>query len=309
MNVCVVFPGQGSQYVGMMKDLLEDYKDIINKRFSVASDLLGIDLLDIALNGPEELINQTKYTQPILLSSSIALWDIISGTLFDKVHFMAGHSLGEYSALVAAEVIDFESAVQLVHYRGTLMQEAVKEGDGSMAAILGMKEEDIVAICKEVGGVSLANYNTPAQSVISGKKQSVEEASALCKEKGAKKIIPLTVSVPSHCDLMASAAQKLSGEIYSLDFNLPKYSVYQNVNASCTNDISLIKENLVKQLYSPVFWYQSIISISEKEPEISFVECGSGKVLSGLTKKINPSAKIYTTGNVEQIKQIEEIFS
>ncbi|TDO96878.1 ACP S-malonyltransferase [Marinomonas balearica] len=284
-ELAFVFPGQGSQALGMLADLAEKH-DVITATFSEASEVLGYDLWELVQNDSEKL-NQTDKTQPALLTASVALWRLWLQEGGEKPAYVAGHSLGEYSALVCAGVIAFQDAVELVKLRGEYMQAAVPVGVGAMAAIIGLPDAEVVAACANVesGVVSAVNFNSPGQVVIAGHKEAVELAMANAKEAGAKRALPLPVSVPSHCELMIPAGEKLAEKLDSIDFKEPEITLVQNVSASAVSDALLIKENLVSQLSQPVLWTQSVELLSSLGVSKT-LECGPGKVLSGLNKRI-----------------------
>ncbi|GLT17966.1 malonyl CoA-acyl carrier protein transacylase [Vibrio zhanjiangensis] len=286
-NFAIVFPGQGSQSVGMLAELGEQY-DVIKSTFSEASEALGYDLWALIQNGPAEDLNQTFRTQPALLASSVAIWRVWQELGLDQPSTIAGHSLGEYSALVCAGVIDFKQAIKLVELRGQLMQEAVPAGTGAMYAIIGLDDASIAKACEEAAQgevVSPVNFNSPGQVVIAGSKDAVERAGILCKEAGAKRALPLPVSVPSHCALMKPAADKLAIALKDTEFNAPQLPVINNVDVVAETDPEKIKDALVRQLYSPVRWTETVQLMSEQGVEKLF-ELGPGKVLTGLTKRI-----------------------
>ncbi|GLP96495.1 ACP S-malonyltransferase [Paraferrimonas sedimenticola] len=287
-KLAFVFPGQGSQSVGMLADVIES-SAVVNQTFQEASDALGYDLTDLVLNGPAENLNQTDKTQPALLTASVALWRSYQARGGEQPALLAGHSLGEYSALVCAGVIDFKDAVKLVELRGQLMQQAVGAGEGAMYAIIGLADDAIAAACEKAAQgevVSPVNYNSPGQVVIAGQKAAVERAGVLCKEAGAKRALPLPVSVPSHCALMKPAADKLAVALESIEFSAPAIPVINNVDVAQVQSAAEIKDALVRQLYCPVRWTESVNAMAEAGVE-TLVECGPGKVLSGLTKRIN----------------------
>ena len=283
----MVFPGQGSQAVGMLKDLAENYP-VVKSTFDEASQVLGYDLWALVQEGPAEELNKTWQTQPALLASSVAIyrvWQSINGA---QPEFMAGHSLGEYSALVCAGVIDFKDAIKLVELRGKLMQEAVPSGTGAMFAIIGLDNDSIQKACEQAAQgqvVAPVNFNSPGQVVIAGNKEAVERAGALCKEAGAKRALPLAVSVPSHCALMKPAADKLAITLNDITFNTPKFAVINNVDVKVETSAEKIKAALIAQLYSPVRWTESVEEMA-KQGVTMLVEMGPGKVLTGLTKRI-----------------------
>ncbi len=283
----IVFPGQGSQAVGMLAELGEQY-DVVKQTFAEASDALGYDLWALVQNGPAEDLNQTFRTQPALLASSVAIWRVWQSLGLAQPENLAGHSLGEYSALVCAGVIDFKQAIKLVELRGQLMQEAVPAGTGAMYSIIGLDDDAIAKACEEAAQgdvVSPVNFNSPGQVVIAGSKDAVERAGALCKEAGAKRALPLPVSVPSHCALMKPAADKLAVALEAIEFNTPALPVINNVDVAAETDPAKIKDALVRQLYSPVRWTESVQKMSDQGVE-SLLEFGPGKVLTGLTKRI-----------------------
>ncbi|SMY35812.1 Malonyl CoA-acyl carrier protein transacylase [Photobacterium malacitanum] len=284
----IVFPGQGSQTVGMLADLAEQF-DVVKQTFAEASDALGYDLWALVQNGPAEDLNQTQRTQPALLTASVAIWRVWQQQGGEQPAVLAGHSLGEYSALVCAGVIDFQAAVKLVELRGKLMQEAVPAGVGAMSAIIGLDNDAIAAACAQAAEdqvCSPVNFNSPGQVVIAGNKEAVERANVLCKEAGAKRALPLPVSVPSHCALMKPAADKLAIALEGLAFNAPTIPVINNADVATEIDPVAIKLALVKQLYSPVRWTESVERMASEGIE-ELLEMGPGKVLTGLTKRID----------------------
>ncbi|MBS0847628.1 ACP S-malonyltransferase [Citrobacter sp. JGM124] len=283
----MVFPGQGSQAVGMLSELAAS-NPIIEQTFQEASDALGYDLWALVQNGPAEELNKTWQTQPALLTASVALWRLWQLQGGKKPALMAGHSLGEYSALVCAGVIDFADAVRLVELRGKLMQDAVPEGTGAMSAIIGLDDESIAQACiasAQGQVVSPVNFNSPGQVVIAGNKEAVERAGAACKAAGAKRALPLPVSVPSHCALMKPAADKLAIALENITFSAPAIPVVNNVDVKCETSPEAIRSALVRQLYSPVQWTKSVEFIATQGVD-RLVEAGPGKVLTGLTKRI-----------------------
>ncbi|MEC5319741.1 ACP S-malonyltransferase [Brenneria populi subsp. brevivirga] len=283
----MVFPGQGSQSVGMLAELAAEYPIVVDT-FAQASAVLGYDLWQLTQQGPVEELNKTWQTQPALLTASVAIWRVWQQQGGKTPALMAGHSLGEYSALVCAGVLDFQQAVRLVELRGKLMQEAVPEGAGAMYAIIGLDNDAIAKACAESAQgqiVSPVNFNSPGQVVIAGNKEAVERAGAACKAAGAKRALPLPVSVPSHCALMAPAAKRLAAALESVDFNEPKIPVVNNVDARTETSPEAIRSALVRQLHSPVRWTECVEFIASQGVE-SLLEVGPGKVLTGLTKRI-----------------------
>jgi [acyl-carrier-protein] S-malonyltransferase len=302
-KIALLFPGQGSQSVGMLSELLES-SDIVKATFSEASSALGYDLAALVLNGPEEELNQTHRTQPALLTASVAIYRHWLAANPDVDVVMAGHSLGEYSALVCSDVISLGEAVKLVENRGLYMQEAVPAGVGSMAAIIGLGDEQIKTACEESAQgevVSPVNYNSPGQVVIAGHKAAVDRASQACKDAGAKRALPLSVSVPSHCELMKPAAEKLANDLAALTFNTPKCDVINNVDVKAQSSADAIKDALVRQLYSPVCWTETVQALVAQGITQSY-EFGPGKVLTGLAKRID---KAMVCGSVNDAAAID----
>lgn len=298
----IVFPGQGSQTVGMLAELAEQY-DVVKQTFAEASEVLGYDLWALVQNGPAEDLNQTHRTQPALLTSSVAIWRVWQEIGGAQPEVVAGHSLGEYSALVCAGVIDFKDAVKLVELRGQLMQAAVPAGVGAMSAIIGLDNDAIAKACAEAAQdqvCSPVNFNSPGQVVIAGNKEAVERANVLCKEAGAKRAMPLPVSVPSHCALMQPAADKLAEALESITFSAPAVPVINNADVATETDPAAIKSALVKQLHSPVRWTESVERMAGEGVE-SLLEFGPGKVLTGLTKRINRSVSSAAVNDIASL--------
>ncbi|MGV6482210.1 ACP S-malonyltransferase [Pantoea agglomerans] len=282
-----VFPGQGSQTVGMLTELAATYP-LVEETFREASDALGYDLWQLVSQGPAEELNKTWQTQPALLAASVAIYRVWQQQGGEQPALMAGHSLGEYSALVCAGVLNFADAVKLVELRGKLMQEAVPEGTGAMQAIIGLDDAAIRKACEESAQgqvVSPVNFNSPGQVVIAGNKEAVERAGAACKAAGAKRALPLPVSVPSHCALMKPAADKLAVALESITFNAPAVPVINNVDVKAETYAAAIRHALVRQLYSPVRWTESVEAMAA-QGVTQLLEMGPGKVLTGLTKRI-----------------------
>ncbi|MGL6123137.1 MAG: ACP S-malonyltransferase, partial [Shewanella sp.] len=279
-NVAFVFPGQGSQTLGMLAELADSHA-IVGQTFAEASDVLGYDLWALVQQGPVESLNETDKTQPALLAASVAIWRtyVASGNPMPAI--LAGHSLGEYSALVCAGVMDFKDAIKLVELRGQLMQQAVPAGTGAMYAIIGLDNESIANACTEAAKgdvVSPVNFNSPGQVVIAGQKDAVERAAAACKAAGAKMAVALPVSVPSHCALMKPAADKLAVALNDIQFHTPTMTVINNVDVASPNSADDIKDALVRQLYCPVRWSETVELMAQKGIT-QLVECGPGKVL------------------------------
>jgi len=300
MNIVVVFPGQGSQSIGMLSDYAETWPQI-EETFKQASDVLGYDTWDIVCNGPEEKLNKTEITQPIMLAADIAVMRVMAQQCMLTPMVFAGHSLGEYAALVAAQAIDFEDAIKLVSKRGQLMQAAVPEGEGAMAAIIGLPDDPIIHICEQVSGevgkpVEAVNFNSPGQVVIAGAAEAVSAAIERLKEEGAKRALPLPVSVPSHSSLMKPAADELAVYLKDITINNPKIQVIHNVDAKSHDEPDAIRDALVRQLYNPVQWTHTIQIISDGADVV--VECGPGRVLGGLTRRINAEVKSFSLDTV-----------
>lgn len=302
-----VFPGQGSQKQGMLTDMLSS-QAVVKDTFLEASEVLGQDLVQITQDNPEGLLDRTEITQPALLTASVALWRAWMQNKGSLPEMLAGHSLGEYSALVCANVINFSDAVRLVHMRGKYMQQAVPAGTGAMAAIIGMDDSRIDSICQQVAQgevVAAVNFNSPGQTVIAGSKEAVGRAMEACKEAGAKRALPLNVSVPSHCALMKPAAEQLAGELANTEFRAPSLPVVQNINGRATREPGEIRENLLKQLYMPVQWVDTIYCMRDFGVG-KIVECGPGKVLAGLVKRIHPEIDCYATDSLAAFNEALE---
>lgn len=303
MKLACVFPGQGSQSIGMMSELAELHPEV-KELFSVASKVLGYDLWKIVNEGPIEELNKTECTQPAMLTAGVVAWKILKKSINTDPVLFAGHSLGEYTALVCSGAIDFEDAVKLVAERGRLMQAAVPEGIGAMAAILGLDDEIIIDICKQASTnievVQAVNFNSPGQVVIAGNKAAVEKAMQLCKDAKAKRALPLPVSVPSHSSLMSGAAEQLGSYLKNVTINKPTIPVLQNVDAASHDDANDIAECLTKQLHHPVLWVDTVKSLIE-QGATAIVECGPGKVLAGLNRRIDKSVPNYTIDTAENL--------
>ena len=280
--------------------MLTDYAaswPIVKQTFEQASDALGYDLWDIVANGPEDKLNQTEITQPAMLAADMSIGRILSEQCMLKPFVLAGHSLGEYAALVGANAIDFSDAIKLVSLRGKLMQQAVPAGEGAMAAIIGLADLQIIEACEQATEqtgkpAEAVNFNSPGQVVIAGATEAVEKAIELCKEAGAKRAMPLPVSVPSHSSLMKPAADKLAEALKDVDIQSPEIDVLHNVDAKSHSNPDEIRDALAKQLYNPVRWVQTVEIIADSADAI--VECGPGKVLTGLTKRIAKDVPSYS---------------
>lgn len=305
MTTALFFPGQGSQSVGMLGELADEF-GIIKETFAQASDALGYDVWELVQQDPNNQLNETQFTQPALLTASVALYRVAKDKGLGDDLVMAGHSLGEYSALVCAGAIDFKDAVKLVEARGKFMQEAVADGEGAMAAVIGLDDDVIKQICEEQAQgevVTPVNYNSPGQVVIAGHASAVSRAGEALKEAGAKRVLPLPVSVPSHCALMKPAAEKLKQELESITVKSPVIDVINNVDVMVETDPVAIKDALVRQLYCPVRWTESVEKAADMSVEKAF-EVGPGKVLTGLNKRITKSFNCSALNTVEALNSI-----
>lgn len=292
MKIAAVFPGQGSQSVGMMQELHEQY-DCVKQTFSEASDILGYDIWNLVQEGPEEKIKQTEFTQPVMYVSGMAVWRAWLAAGGQTPDYMAGHSLGEYVALTAAGVFEYNEALALVAERGQMMAGAVEPGVGGMAAVLGLDDDIITELCESLVAervVQAVNFNSPGQVVISGHLDAVEKACALAKEKGAKRAMVLPVSVPNHSTLMDAAAAPLAARISSIQANAPKIPVVQNLEACAYGTIDEMINALKKHVCNPVYWTGSVRHMKDQGVE-AVIEMGPGKVLTGLNKRIDRSIK------------------
>ena len=284
-----IFPGQGSQAIGMLAELATAYP-IVQETFAEASDILGYDLWQLTQDGPEETLNQTDKTQPILLASGVAMWRIWQAQGGTYPTLLAGHSFGEYTALVCAEAISYADGVGLARDRGQFMQEAVTHVEGSMAAVLGLEDATIIELCEQAAQgevVAAVNFNAPGQVVIAGHQSAVDRTVKLAKSAGAKKAMHLRVSVPAHCALMEPAAEKMAQRLADVTINTPKIPILHNVDVRSRTQAADIRYALVAQLYNPVRWVDTIKAIDTAGVILLF-ECGPGKVLSGLNKRIKP---------------------
>lgn len=289
-NLAFVFPGQGSQKIGMLSELAAEYS-VVTDTFAEASEVLGYDLWDRVQNGAQDEINLTECTQPLLLTASVACWRVWNERGGAQPAYMAGHSLGEWSALVCAGVVAFADAVNLVRQRGKFMQEAVPAGQGAMAAIIGLDDDAILKACEAAAQgevVSAVNFNSPGQVVIAGGVDAVNRAMDLCKEAGAKRALPLPVSAPFHTSMMKPAADRLAELVEATTFSAPQVPVVHNVNAQTETDPSRIKALMIEQIYSPVLWVDCVNAMVAEGVSLT-IECGPGKVLAGLAKRIHRS--------------------
>ncbi|MDP2834406.1 MAG: ACP S-malonyltransferase [Pseudomonadota bacterium] len=287
MKFAFVFPGQGSQAVGMMAAYSAGDAPVIRDTFAEASTALGFDLWDLVANGPADALNQTVNTQPAMLAAGVAVYRLWLARGGAVPALMAGHSLGEYTALVCAGALDFADAIRLVRLRAEAMQSAVPEGVGAMAAVLGLDDDGVRAVCAEAAQgevLEAVNFNSPGQVVIAGNKAAVERGMARAKEKGAKRALPLPVSVPSHCALMKPAAEKLRAALAVLEVRVPSVPVLHNADVAAHATADAIRDALARQLYSPVRWVESMLALRDQGVQM-IAECGPGKVLAGLNKR------------------------
>lgn len=294
MTLAIVFPGQGSQSVGMLAELATQFPQV-EQTFAQASTALGYDLWQLVQAGPVEQLNQTDKTQPAMLAAGVAVWRVWQANGGAIPLVMAGHSLGEYTALVCAGALDFADAVCLVADRGRYMQDAVPTGTGAMAAVLGLDDEPVRAVCAQAQQgevVEAVNFNSPGQVVIAGQVAAVNRAIELAKAAGAKRAVLLPVSVPSHCALMKPAALRLADRLHDLSFAAPRISVINNVDVSQPDDPAQIKAALVRQLYSPVRWVETVHAMA-RHGVTKIIEAGPGKVLAGLNKRIVKDIETY----------------
>ena len=307
-GVAFVFPGQGSQSIGMLEPYFSKEKKF-NYVFDQSKEILGVDFKDLVLNGSPEDLSPTEITQPLMLTANNAIWSCLEIEP-DDVVVMAGHSLGEFSALVAAKTLTFEDALILVSSRAKFMQEEVPEGKGAIAAIIGLNYEDLNSICQSISNdgslVELANINSSNQIVISGTKKAIDIAIQKCSEAGAKRAVLLPMSVPAHCKLMKPASEKFKVVLNSINMQEPKCNVIQNVDASITSSVLKISENLISQIYSPVRWTDIMNSFNELKLG-TCIECGPGKVLSGLMKRSLEDIQIVSLDNYESFLDKENL--
>ena len=304
MSLAFVFPGQGSQSVGMLTELSDAFP-VVKQTFDTASQVLNYDLWDLIQNGPAEKLNQTDITQPAMLAAGVSVWNVWSELGGPKPTLMAGHSLGEYTALVCSDALELKDGVALVADRGRFMQEAVPAGEGAMAAIIGLDDAVVVKVCEEAAQddvVQAVNFNSPGQVVIAGNATAIERAVELAKTEGAKRALVLPVSVPSHCQLMEPAAHYLAERLQNISIKTPTISVINNVDVEDCSDPDGIKDALVRQLCNPVRWVESVQKMTDAGVD-TLVECGPGKVLMGLNKRINRKLKNHSIDSPDSIEK------
>jgi len=305
MSLAFVFPGQGSQAIGMMSALAADYP-IVHELFIEASDVLGVDMWRLTQNGPLDQLSQTENTQPALLTAGVAVWRVWQAEGGAIPAVMAGHSLGEYTALVSAGAISFADAVALVRDRGRYMQDAVPEGEGAMAAIIGLEDDQVKQVCAEIAGndvLQAVNFNAPGQVVIAGSAAAIERAAPAMKAAGAKRALPLPVSIPAHSSLMSAASSQLAARINEIDVKMPEIPVLHNCNVNFASSAEEVAKNLVTQLDSPVRWVESVEKM-QSDGITTYVESGPGKVLGGMIKRIVKGANVACIDSPEAIASL-----
>ena len=301
-HIALVFPGQGSQKIGMLSELAQDH-ELIKQTFDQASDVLGYNMWELIQQGEQEQINLTERTQPILLASSVAIWRLWNEHNGTQPSQMAGHSLGEWSALVCSGVVDFADALKIVRARGQYMQQAVPVGVGAMAAIMGIDDQIVIDACAEAAEgqvVAAVNFNAPGQVVIAGDADAVARATAICKKGGAKRAVELPVSAPFHTSLMRPAADNLAELVEATTFSAPQIKIIHNVNAQAEADPQTIKGLMLEQIYKPVLWVDCVNGLAAGGAEM-LIECGPGRVLNGLSKRIDRNLKSLSTDDVDSL--------
>jgi len=311
MAFAAVFPGQGSQSVGMLSELAA-HNDAVRRTFGEASEALGFDLARLIAEGPAEDLDRTENTQPALLAAGVAAWRAWQAAGGPRPVAMAGHSLGEYTALVAAGALDFDAALRLVRLRGRYMQEAVPAGEGGMAAVLGLDADEVGRLCADAAGDGLAapaNINAPGQVVIAGDRKAVEAVARLAEEAGAKKIVMLSVSAPSHCALMRPAAERLAEDLADIELRRPELPVVNNAEVAAPDEPGAIRDALVSQLTSPVRWVEVVRSLKHDYGAERLAEMGPGRVLSGLTRRIDRSMKALPVNDPASLEAAIEALS
>lgn len=311
MSFAAVFPGQGSQSLGMLEDLASSHP-VFAETYQEASETLGYDVARLITNGPAEELNRTEVTQPVLLAAEVAVWRAWGLTTKERPVALAGHSLGEYTALVASDSIQFGDALRLVRLRGQLMQKAVPEGTGAMAALLGLGPQQVSEICEEaaaVGLVSPANINSPEQVVISGERAAVERAIEIARDRGCKRTVLLPVSVPSHCTLMTPAARELAKSLREIDIQSPRIPVIHNVDVKSSANADEIRDALIRQLTHPVRWVETVEQFRSGYGIDTFVELGPNKVLTGLIRRYDRTLVALSTDRLETFEKAISVVS
>ena len=307
MSLGAVFPGQGAQSVGMLAELASQFPSVTEK-FAEASDILGFDVWKMVQEGPAEDLSATQNTQPILLTASAAIWDVWQSNA-PQPSYVAGHSLGEYSALTCAGSIAFSDAAKLVRLRGELMEAAVPRGQGAMAAVMGLEDEQVADCCAAVEGVVVAaNFNAPGQVVIAGAAAAVEAAAEQCKSAGAKRAVMLDVSGPFHSPLMETAKDQFGEALAAVEVQMPQVPIVQNVNADVPADVQQLRDNLLAQIAEPVLWSKSVLRMVDLGVD-QFAECGPGSVLGGLIRRISratPTTGLSTVAGIESLQALSQ---
>lgn len=305
MSLSIIFPGQGSQAIGMMSKLAEQHS-LVKELFVEASDILGVDLWTMTQEGPLEALSQTENTQPALLTAGVAAWRVWQSLGGQNPSVMAGHSLGEYTALVSAGALSFADGVALVRDRGRYMQEAVPAGEGAMAAIIGLEDQQVIDVCAKTADgdvLQAVNFNAPGQVVIAGSAAAIERATVTMKEAGAKRALPLPVSIPAHSQLMTPASKRLAERIAGIDISLPTIPVLHNCNVQVADNAEQVAQNLVTQLDSPVRWVESVNTIHSQGVS-QFIESGPGKVLGGMVKRIVKGVDVACIDNPDAFENL-----
>jgi len=306
MNFAVVFPGQGSQSVGMLSALAESH-GVVQQTFAEAADVLGIDYWALAQNGPDTELADTRVTQPLMFIADIAVWRVLNDAGLPTPAAMAGHSLGEFAAMVASGALDYADGLKLVNQRAQLMSAAVPDGEGGMAALIGMDDDQVVDVCKAISGdriVEAVNFNAPGQVAISGHKDALEKCVELAKERGARKAIMLPVSVPNHSSLMRDAGAQLAETINGLDWQTPGVPLVQNASATVASDQSAMLDSLRSHVFSPVQWTRTIERLRDDYKISNVIECGPGKVLCGLGRRIDRGLPSLPSETPEAVQSI-----
>lgn len=311
MAFAVVFPGQGSQSVGMLADLASEHNEI-KTTFAEASDIFGQDLWNLAQYGPKEVIGNTRITQPLMFCAAVAIWRVLRAQGMDRPVAVAGHSLGEFAAMVAADILTFSDAIALVAKRALLMDSAVPEGEGAMAAVLGMEDQIVVDLCASISGERISeavNFNSPGQIAISGHLDAIEKTLAAAREQGCRRAIMLDVSAPNHCSLMKPVGVQLAKLIDGITFSNPRVPIVQNATATAPADLSTLLSQLKSHVFSPVYWTKSIQTLRDTYEASVIIEAGPGKVLTGLSKRIDRTLPTLPVDSPETLAKALEAIS